>query len=135
MLRTHAHGGASSQITIARPITEADYRRRSSVLNGGDQGGSAAATVCVDRRSCHEVCVTVSQPGSRLCWEYETEDHDIGFTVLRRPAAAEGDSAGSEAEETVLPWQREDSHVKAREGSLFCQEPGTCIIISRRRTR
>ncbi|XP_077532234.1 SEC14-like protein 2 [Haemaphysalis longicornis] len=118
----------SSHITIARPITEADYRRRSSVLNGGDQGGSAAATVCVDRRSCHEVCVTVSQPGSRLCWEYETEDHDIGFTVLRRPAAAEGDSAGSEAEVTVLPWQREDSHVKAREGSLFCQEPGTYVL-------
>ncbi|KAK8755117.1 hypothetical protein V5799_002180 [Amblyomma americanum] len=112
----------AAQITIARPITEADYRRRSSALINGDQGGSAAATVCVDRRSCHEVPVSVTQAGSRLCWEYETEDHDIGFTVVRLPAADAGE------EVTVLPWQREDSHLKSREGSLLCQEPGTYVI-------
>lgn len=111
----------STHITIARPITEADYRRRSSVLNG-DQGGSAAATVAVDRRSCHEVPVSVTQAGSRLCWEYETEDHDIGFTVVRVPDAHGADDV------TMLPWQREDSHLKPREGSLLCQEPGTYVL-------
>ncbi|KAH7957474.1 hypothetical protein HPB52_019221 [Rhipicephalus sanguineus] len=110
------------QITIARPITEADYRRRSSVLLNGDQGGSAAATLSVDRRSCHEVPVSVTQAGSRLCWEYETEDHDIGFTVVR----AQDDPAAEDV--TVLSWQREDSHLKPREGSILCEEPGTYVL-------
>ncbi|XP_037513721.1 SEC14-like protein 2 [Rhipicephalus sanguineus] len=112
----------STHITIARPITEADYRRRSSVLLNGDQGGSAAATLSVDRRSCHEVPVSVTQAGSRLCWEYETEDHDIGFTVVR----AQDDPAAEDV--TVLSWQREDSHLKPREGSILCEEPGTYVL-------
>lgn len=112
----------STHITVARPITEADYRRRSSVLLNGDQGGSAAATLSVDRRSCHEVPVSVTQAGSRLCWEYETEDHDIGFTVVR----AQDDPAAEDV--TVLSWQREDSHLKPREGSILCEEPGTYVL-------
>ncbi|KAL3212410.1 hypothetical protein MRX96_035912 [Rhipicephalus microplus] len=88
----------STHITVARPITEADYRRRSSVILNGDQGGSAAAT------------------------GYETEDHDIGFAVVR---AQDGPAA---EDVTVLSWQREDSHLKPREGSILCEEPGTYVL-------
>ncbi|CAN7987092.1 unnamed protein product, partial [Ixodes hexagonus] len=106
-----------SHITVWTPIREDEYVRRNS-LNGGDSDSAQTTTVSVERRSCLEVPVTVDQGGSRLCWQYETEDHDIGFSVTAR-------ATGSDDEVVVQPWEREDSHLQPRDGSLFCQDAGT----------
>lgn len=113
-----------SHITVWTPILEDEYVRRNS-LNGGDSvnGGDPTQpiTVSVDRRSCLEVPVTVGQGGSRLCWQFETEDHDIGFSVTAK-------TDGSDDEVVVQPWEREDSHLQPRDGSLFCQDAGTYVL-------
>lgn len=102
------------------PIAEEEYRRGSIIVNSNGDKMGVGTTVSVDRRSCHEVPVHVKEPGSRLCWQFETEEHDIGFSV----SLTTGDETQEEL--VVRAWERADSHMRPRDGSLLCVDPGTC---------
>lgn len=104
------------------PIAEEEYRRGSIIVNSNGDKMGVGTTVSVDRRSCHEVPVHVKEPGSRLCWQFETEEHDIGFSV----SLTTGD--GTQEELVVRAWERADSHMRPRDGSLLCVDPGTYVL-------
>ncbi|XP_063601788.1 SEC14-like protein 2 [Penaeus indicus] len=62
----------------------------------------------------------VKKPGSRLKWEFRTEDFDIGFGVSRKIKKGE--------EEVIVPLQRVNSQLVTEEGFLVCMEPGTYVV-------
>jgi len=52
-----------------------------------------------------------------------TEGMDIGFSVLYK------NSSGG-PERTIVPFSRLNCHMVPEDGSLFCSEPGICMLLS-----
>ena len=53
-------------------------------------------------------------------WEFKTEDYDIGFGVNY---VCDGKKT------PVVPIKRVNSHAVAEDGSVFCEQPGTCKLL------
>ena len=54
-------------------------------------------------------------------WEFQTEDYDIAFGVLRKSS---GDK--KKEDEEVVPMQRFNCQHVTEDGSVICDKPGTC---------
>ena len=74
--------------------------------------------ISVEKKSVYPVEFTVSEAGSTLQWEFQTENYDIGFSVWFRPE-------GGIAEELV-PLQRVNCHLVPEDGMIICDKPGKC---------
>ena len=68
-----------------------------------------------------KVCINleVTEPGSVIEWEFETEGRDIGFGLLYKA------SQGGTIKELV-PNQRMDTQLVSEAGMYQCEWPGTC---------
>ncbi|GFQ76054.1 SEC14-like protein 2 [Trichonephila clavata] len=76
--------------------------------------------ITVEKKSVFPVELTVTDVGSTLHWEFQTENYDIGFSVWFRPE-------GGIAEELV-PLQRVNCHLVPEDGMLVCDKPGKYIL-------
>ncbi|GIY63319.1 SEC14-like protein 2 [Caerostris darwini] len=76
--------------------------------------------ITVEKKSVFPVELTVTDVGSTLSWEFQTENYDIGFSVWFRPE-------GGIAEELV-PLQRVNCHLVPEDGMLVCDKPGKYIL-------
>ncbi|UYV63544.1 SEC14L2 [Cordylochernes scorpioides] len=72
----------------------------------------------VEKKGTLPVEMSVTEPGSSLHWEFQTEDYDIGFGVDRR---LEDGSV-----ETLVPMQRVNCHLVPEDGIVVCDKPGQC---------
>lgn len=54
----------------------------------------------------------IEQPNTEICWSFQTDDREIGFTVYL-----------GEKEETIVPYQKFES-VTLQTSSVVCQKPG-----------
>ncbi|XP_064461184.1 SEC14-like protein 2 [Ornithodoros turicata] len=108
----------SSLINVVTPILEEEYK--GIRMSKADE----VTWVTVERRAVHEVPVEVANTGDTLCWEFETEQHDIAFSIVRRSALDDQE----EEEEEVHPWERLDAHIRMQEGSIICDKPGTYVL-------
>eukprot|EP00002_Diphylleia_rotans_P039758 TRINITY_DN929_c0_g1_i3.p1 TRINITY_DN929_c0_g1~~TRINITY_DN929_c0_g1_i3.p1 ORF type:complete len:360 (+),score=74.17 TRINITY_DN929_c0_g1_i3:74-1153(+) len=61
-------------------------------------------TMSVNRQSSHEVVVNIDKPGSRIAYDFHTENHDICFGILYE------NSDGSREE--IEPMMRHDCYVE-----------------------
>ncbi|GFT49348.1 SEC14-like protein 2 [Nephila pilipes] len=86
---------------------------------------SAAADVekiIVTRFSKKEISFEVTEAGSYLEWEFETQDKDIGFSLnFRRNAFEEPDA--------LVPKQRIDTCYKPEKGLFKCNEIGMYTLV------
>jgi len=60
--------------------------------------------------------INVSTPDTVLSWEFQTENHDIGYSIFY------------EGKEEVVPFSRVDSQLKEVKGSIICRHPGRYVI-------
>ncbi|XP_035214971.1 SEC14-like protein 2 isoform X2 [Stegodyphus dumicola] len=73
-----------------------------------------------------KVCIelNVEEAGSLIEWEFETENRDIGFVLLRK----ESNSNDCTPKE-LIPEQRIDTHMATEAGMYQCDRPGTYILV------
>ncbi|CAL4135455.1 unnamed protein product [Meganyctiphanes norvegica] len=77
--------------------------------------------IVVGRGGKKKIEIEVIQPGTVLKWQFNTKDHDICFGIKRK--VTKGD------DEMLQPVQRVNSHFVTEEGSLYCTQPGTYVLI------
>ncbi|XP_064458264.1 SEC14-like protein 2 isoform X2 [Ornithodoros turicata] len=105
-----------SLITVLTPISEEEFAEARALRE------KDSTWVTIDRRALHEVPIEVPKSGHTLWWEFETEHHDIAFSVVRRPGTEAQD------EEVVHPCERVEAHFQAQGGCIVCDKPGTYVL-------
>lgn len=60
----------------------------------------------------------VDQPQTQICWSFQTDDREIGFSVYL-----------GEKEETIVPYQKFGS-LSLQNSSITCEKPGKCETIN-----
>ncbi|XP_054709788.1 SEC14-like protein 2 [Uloborus diversus] len=78
----------------------------------------------VNRMSKVHVILNVTEPGSLIEWEFETESKDIGFGLFYKI----NEYNDSEKKELV-PKQRIDTHLASETGMYQCEKPGTYVLV------
>lgn len=61
----------------------------------------------------------VDKPGSVISWEFQSEDHDVGFGLLYEE---------NERYMTIIPVARVDSHVVTEDGTHTCEKVGKYVL-------
>ncbi|KAH8038786.1 hypothetical protein HPB51_003270 [Rhipicephalus microplus] len=83
----------------------------------------------VEKKSAVPLTVEVTEAGSILRWEFQTENYDIGFGVFFVPdsiGAVNGDGSGDMQE--LVAMQRVNCHLVPEDGMLVCSAPGKYVL-------
>ncbi|XP_064461183.1 SEC14-like protein 2 [Ornithodoros turicata] len=90
-----------------------------------DSSNDSGSRMCiVDRQSSLEVPVEVSQSGSLLSWEFQSEqDKDVGFGVYYHGGTLPGDSL-----KELLKPSRVICRGAPETGALTCSQPGVYVL-------
>lgn len=68
-----------------------------------------------------ELCVTASEVGSLISWDFRTDDYDIKFGIIKK------DTSGTKSE--VVPVKRVAAHMLNEIGILTCDTPATYSVV------
>lgn len=84
----------------------------------------------IEKKSAVPLTVEVTEAGSILRWEFQTENYDIGFGVFFVPDPNDtvnggGGGGGGDMQELVA-MQRVNCHLVPEDGMLVCNAPGKC---------
>ncbi|XP_052269922.1 SEC14-like protein 2 isoform X1 [Dreissena polymorpha] len=82
-------------------------------------------TVSIGRGSSLQLEFEVHRPNSVLRYEFQTEDHDIGFGVFRKVTK---ERLRAEDMTTVLPTERSNCYLVPEDGVIECEEPGIYVV-------
>ena len=58
-----------------------------------------------------------------LRWEFQTDDYDIGFSIIRK-------GSNKKEDEVILPMHRVRSQHITEDGSVTCDKPGACEALN-----
>lgn len=86
----------------------------------------------IEKKSAVPLTVEVTEAGSILRWEFQTENYDIGFGVFFVPdpngtVNGGGDGGGGDMQELVA-MQRVNCHLVPEDGMLVCNAPGKYVL-------
>lgn len=78
-------------------------------------------TVTIRKGDKLELCLTTSEEGSLLSWDFRTEDYDIKFGILKE------DTSGMKTE--IVPITKIAAHKLNEIGIVTCDKPATYSVV------
>ncbi|XP_049520711.1 SEC14-like protein 2 [Dermacentor silvarum] len=86
----------------------------------------------IEKKSAVPLTVEVTEAGSILRWEFQTENYDIGFGVFFVPdsnGTVNGDGGGGSGDmQELVAMQRVNCHLVPEDGMLVCNAPGKYVL-------
>lgn len=85
----------------------------------------AMTAVNIGRGSTLQLEYEVHEPNSILRYEFQTDDHDIGFGVFRKTSK---ERLKASEMDTILSTQRSNCHLVPEDGAIECDLPGIYVF-------
>ncbi|EDV21362.1 uncharacterized protein TRIADDRAFT_60313 [Trichoplax adhaerens] len=90
-----------------------------------DQSLDKYSTVHVGARDTLSMDFDIDTPGTEICWEFKTDNHNIAFGIYKSISSNNGNTEKLD----VVTLLRRDSHLYTEIGSYCCEDPGQYTVV------